>query len=175
MKKTILFIVFAICAMLTFSSCVSPAYAQGVEITECDGNVDINVIVRYGTPYYYEGSILYYMYDGFYYYPRLIDNHWRYYRYARPLPPPRHYHNGYHSGRYNPHRSSTYKNYPGHRNGGNIHHPNRPNRSMHSGGSINRHPRPSGNIHSRPSGGGMHSGHHQSGPRGGGSRMGGRR
>ena len=115
MKKTILFIVFAICAMLTFSSCVSPAYAQGVEITECDGNVDINVIVRYGTPYYYEGSLIYYLYDGFYYYPRLIDNHWRYYRYARPLPPPRHhYHSGDYSGRYNPHRSSTYKNYPGH-------------------------------------------------------------
>lgn len=161
MKKTILFIVFAICAMLTFSSCVSPAYAQGVEITECDGNVDINVIVRYGTPYYYEGSILYYMYDGFYYYPRLIDNHWRYYRYARPLPPPRHYHNGYHSGRYNPHRSSTYRNYPGHRNGGSIHHPNR-----HFGGSMNHHP--------RPSGGGMQGGHHPSGSHGG-SRMGGRR
>ena len=169
MKKTILFIVLAICAMLTFSSCVSPAYAQGVEITECDGNVDINVIVRYGTPYYYEGSILYYMYDGFYYYPRLIDNHWRYYRYARPVPPPRHYHNGYHRGRYNPHRSSTYKNYPGHRNGGNIHHPHRM-----SGGSMNRHLRPSGNIHSRPSGGGMHSGHHSSGSHGG-TRMGGRR
>lgn len=170
MKKTILFIVFAICAMLTFSSCVSPAYAQGVEITECDGNVDINVIVRYGTPYYYEGSFIYYLYDGFYYYPRLIDNHWRYYRYARPLPPPRHhYHGGYHSGRYNPHRSSTYRNYPGHRNGGNLHHPNR-----HFGGSMNHHPRPSGNIHSHPSGGGMQGGHHPSGSHGG-SRMGGRR
>ena len=168
MKKTILFIVLAICAMLTFSSCVSPAYAQGVEITECDGNVDINVIVRYGTPYYYEGSLIYYLYDGFYYYPRLIDNHWRYYRYARPLPPPRH-HNGYYSGRYNPHRSSTYKNYPGHRNGGNLHHPNR-----HFGESMNHHPRPSGNIHSRPSGGGMQGGHHPSGSHGG-SRMGGRR
>ena len=168
MKKTILFIVLAICAMLTFSSCVSPAYAQGVEVTECDGNVDINVIVRYGTPYYYEGSLIYYLYDGFYYYPRLIDNHWRYYRYARPLPPPRH-HNGYYSGRYNPHRSSTYKNYPGHRNGGNLHHPNR-----HFGGSMNHHPRPSGNIHSRPSGGGMQGGHHPSGSHGG-SRMGGRR
>ena len=162
MKKTILFIVFAICAMLTFSSCVSPAYAQGVEVTECDGNVDINVIVRYGTPYYYEGSLIYYLYDGFYYYPRLIDNHWRYYRYARPLPPPRHhYHSGYYSGRYNPHRSSTYKNYPGHRNGGNLHHPNR-----HFGGSMNHHP--------RPSGGGMQGGHHPSGSHGG-SRMGGRR
>ena len=168
MKKTILFIVLAICAMLTFSSCASPAYAQGVEVTECDGNVDINVIVRYGTPYYYEGSLIYYLYDGFYYYPRLIDNHWRYYRYARPLPPPRH-HNGYYSGRYNPHRSSTYKNYPGHRNGGNLHHPNR-----HFGGSMNHHPRPSGNIHSRPSGGGMQGGHHPSGSHGG-SRMGGRR
>lgn len=86
MKKFIFGLILFFVSMFSFTSCVSTAYAQG-EVY--DDNVDVSVVVRYGTPYYYNGSILYYMYDGFYYYPYVRNNHYYYYRYTRPLPPPR--------------------------------------------------------------------------------------
>ena len=44
---------------------------------------DPAVIVRYGTPYYYGGSLSYYYYNGMYYYPY----NGYYYPYNKPLPP----------------------------------------------------------------------------------------
>lgn len=32
--------------------------------------------MHYGTPYYYNGSILYYVYKDLYYYPFYYNNHW---------------------------------------------------------------------------------------------------
>ena len=90
MKKIFLSLIFSIGILFSMSSCISSAYAQDV-IVEDDGvGVSMGVVVRYGTPYYFEGSILYYLYNGWYYYPYLTGNGYYFYRYSRPLPPPRH-------------------------------------------------------------------------------------
>ena len=48
-------------------------------------NIDINLIVRNGTPYYYNGYLNYYYYRGLYYYP-IYYNNYRYFRaYHRPF------------------------------------------------------------------------------------------
>ena len=89
MKKFILSLLFGITILFSTSSCVTGAYGQDVVISGSNGDVDVSVVVRYGTPYYFEGSILYYLYDGWYYYPYLHNNYYYHYRYSRPLPPPR--------------------------------------------------------------------------------------
>ena len=85
MKKFLFGLVICIGVMCSMSSCVTPAYSQDVVITESDGNVDISYVIRYGTPYYFEGSLLYYLYNGWYYYPYYMNNRWYYYRYDRPF------------------------------------------------------------------------------------------
>lgn len=158
MKKFLFFIVLGIGTLFSLSSCVTPAYSQDVVVT--DDNVDINIVVRYGTPYYYEGSLLYILYNGYYYYPRYISNNWRYYRYSRPLPPPRRHdihHGGYHPRHdvhHGGHHSSTYRTPP-------------PPRRNPNSGINHRPPQNRGGFSGRPQNhGGMHHG---------GARMGGRR
>lgn len=96
MKRFLLGLVFGLGVMFSMSSCVTPAYSQDVVITESDGSVDISYVIRYGTPYYFEGSLLYYLYDGWYYYPYYMNNRWYYYRYDRPFAT-------YHGYRFRPH------------------------------------------------------------------------
>ena len=86
MKKylTILFIGL-ICMLCT--SCVTSTYA---ETSVCDE--DIQIVIRYGTPYYYGSTLAYYIYDGYYFYPYRYNNSWRFHRYSKPLPPPRYHH-----------------------------------------------------------------------------------
>ena len=81
MKKIISFILgLVMCISLT--SCVSTAYAQA------DDDVDVNVVVTYGTPYYNEsGLLLYYIFRDLYYYPYYYSNRWYFRHYTRPLPP----------------------------------------------------------------------------------------
>ena len=45
------------------------------------------VVVRYGTPYYYDNNLTYYRYNGWYYYPYYRDRVLYYHRYERPIPP----------------------------------------------------------------------------------------
>lgn len=45
------------------------------------------VIVRYGTPYYYDNILTYYHYNGWYYYPYYRDRTMYYHRFTKPLPP----------------------------------------------------------------------------------------
>lgn len=83
MKK----IIFALLtALITFTSCMSYAYAQSDEIYASEEENNITVVIKYGTPYYLDGTLLYYLYDGWYYYPYYYNNYWYYYRYVRPLP-----------------------------------------------------------------------------------------
>lgn len=46
-----------------------------------------DVIIRYGTPYYYDNTLTYYHYNGWYYYPYYRDRIMYYHRYQRPIPP----------------------------------------------------------------------------------------
>lgn len=43
-------------------------------------NIDIRLVITYGTPYYYHGYLNYYYYNGLYYYPFYYNNLW----YFRP-------------------------------------------------------------------------------------------
>ena len=73
-------------------------------------NVDFNVIIRYGHPYYYEGSLLYYVYNGLYYYPFYYNNYWYVRAYRRP------FNHLYYRPYFRPHRYD-YKFAPGHHRG----------------------------------------------------------
>lgn len=92
MKKIIYMLAFSIMLLFTVS-CSFETYAttQDDMYIETDvdiihSNVDFNVVFRYGTPYYYNGSILYYLYNGIYYYPYYYDNYWYLRAYRRPFP-----------------------------------------------------------------------------------------
>lgn len=128
MKKLLFCILTSLC--LLFSSCITSTYAE----TEV-GNEDITVVIRYGTPYYYNGALVYYLYNGYYFYPYTYRNHIYYHRYNRPLPPPRRH--GYTQPRpiYRGHGNTvtrppiTPRNNPNHNNGRNNN-----NRGSHFGG-----------------------------------------
>ena len=83
--KKIIGILAALMMCLTLSSCVTAAQAQVDGVY--DDNVDISVVVNYGTPYYnVDGLILYYIYRDMYYYPYYYHNRYYLHRYHRPLP-----------------------------------------------------------------------------------------
>lgn len=160
MKRMVLNLLLGFSILFSASSCVTDAYAQDVVISETGGNVDISLVIRYGTPCYFEGSILYYLYDGWYYYPYLYNNYYYYYRYARPLPyhrfTPGYYDRPYfryhreHKHHYNHHRgygstrSSTFHHHPnGHNPNLNNHHPhNRQGSTFGRQGGTFSQPRP---------------------------------
>lgn len=48
-------------------------------------NIDINLIVTYGTPYYYNDYLNYYYYRGLYYYPIFYHNYWYFRPYYHPF------------------------------------------------------------------------------------------
>lgn len=81
MKPTLL-ATLAACA-LSLSSC-SAVYAggeYGYEQYEYAGNNSVSIVIQYGTPYYYQGHLWYYYYNGLYYYPFYYDGYW----YLRPF------------------------------------------------------------------------------------------
>ena len=91
MKKLFMFII-GLMMVFSFSSCVGYTYATTqddiyveAETDVVRSNVDFNIVIRYGTPYYYEGSLLYYLYEGLYYYPFYYDNYWYVRAYRRPF------------------------------------------------------------------------------------------
>jgi len=93
MKKYFYIFIISLVMAFSFSSC---EVAYGYATTQDDiyyeaqadmvrSDVDFNIVIRYGTPYYYEGSLLYYFYDGLYYYPFYYDNYWYVRAYRRPF------------------------------------------------------------------------------------------
>lgn len=87
-------------------------------------NVDFNIIIRYGRPYYYEGSLLYYVYNDLYYYPFYYNNYWYVRAYRRP------FNHLYYRPYFRPHRYD-YKFAPGqHRGFDRPHNPPRPRLSV---------------------------------------------
>ena len=79
--------------LFSLNSCVGASFATTqddmyieTDVDIVQSTVDFNVVFRYGTPYYYNGSILYYLYNGIYYYPYFYDNYWYLRAYRRPFP-----------------------------------------------------------------------------------------
>ena len=91
MKKIILILSIILCS---FSSCIfsTEEYATTQDDVYVETSVDVvrstidyNLVIRFGTPYYYNGSLLYYLYDGLYYYPYYYNNYWYFRTYRRPF------------------------------------------------------------------------------------------
>ncbi len=74
------------CSVTNYPTTQDDIYTE-VSIDEVDiTGMDMNVVIRYGRPHYYSGSILYYLYDGIYYYPYYYNNYWYFRAYRRPFP-----------------------------------------------------------------------------------------
>lgn len=85
---------FLVCLMMLFSlnSCVVSSYATTqddiyteTEVDVVRSNVSFDVIIQYGTPYYRDGVLLYYLYRDIYYYPFYYNNYWYVRAYRRPF------------------------------------------------------------------------------------------
>ena len=137
--KKIIGILVALMMCFTLTSCVTTAQAQVDGVYD---DVDVSVIVTYGTPYYNaEGLLMYYIYRDLYYYPYIHNNRYYFHRYHRPLPPHR-------IGIHKPiprdfyhHQPKPYRPHISQPNRG-IHHNHRPNvqpRSHHNIGGGNHH------------------------------------
>ena len=170
MMKTLRLILVTLILGLSLTSCTIAAYPTTqddiyTEVSVDEVNIagtDMNVVIRYGTPYYYSGSLLYYLYNGIYYYPYYYDNYWYFRAYRRPFPyinyrpyfRPHRYDYRFHSG-YVGHRSWHRNNTPhGNYNRPNRHHPRpdarpsirrpdirpngRPSNPVRGGSTINR-------------------------------------
>lgn len=91
MKKLIKKLLIACVLVFSLQSCVVSGYAQDsmydddVAISTEVSNTDVSLIVRFGTPYYYNNRILYYLYNGIYYYPFYYDNYWYFRPYRYPI------------------------------------------------------------------------------------------
>lgn len=99
MKKLILSIIMALFMTMSFSSCTVQSYATTQDDIYAEARADIvsptvefAVILQHGKPYYHNGSLLYYLYDGLYYYPYWYGNQWYVRCYRKPfthlMPPP---------------------------------------------------------------------------------------
>ena len=148
MKKIIIFIL-GLMMCFTLSSCVTTAQAQ---VDDMYDDVDISVVVIYGTPYYNaEGLLLYYIYRDMFYYPYYYNNRYYFHRYSRPLPP------HIYRDRYRPIPRGNFR----HHGQPNINHNPRPNNGVKPNGNGHKPnvTRPNTNINrggNRPTIGGNH-------------------
>ena len=101
MRRKFMTILIYLIMLLSFSSCITSAdtYPQNDayienEIDVIRPNASINTIFRYGTPYYIDGRVSYYIYKNVYYYPYYYGDYW----YVRAYRYPVNYHN------FRPHR-----------------------------------------------------------------------
>lgn len=92
MKKTILTFIVELMMMFSLGSCGTVVYATTQDDIYVEtvtyvvrSTADYNIVIRYGTPYYYNGSLLYYLYNDLYYYPFYYDNYWYMRAYRRPF------------------------------------------------------------------------------------------
>ena len=112
--KKILFTLILSVVMISIQSCTT-TYAAGYDQYDeeyvISDNADVNIIITYGTPYYYEGKLWYYLYNGLYYYPFHYNGYW----YFRPYGTLyswnwyhyhyRHFTPNYHDYRFRPHHN----------------------------------------------------------------------
>lgn len=90
MKNKILSLICLICLSLVISSCDTAYYGvssnpQYNDEEVLNNKINYNIIVQYGTPYYYDGYLNYYFYEGLYHYPVYYNNYWYFRTYRRPF------------------------------------------------------------------------------------------
>ena len=76
MKKIMMFFVIMVITIATFTSCytTSTAVVSSVEaVDDIYNNIDYTFIVTNGQPFYVDGRINYYFYNGIYYYPYIYN------------------------------------------------------------------------------------------------------
>lgn len=152
--------------MLSLGSCGTLEYTDDYGyVSEYSSSYDVNIILTYGTPYYYNGYLWYILYNDLYYYPFYYNHYWYFRPYPRIYPYGydfrfRPHHNDY---RFRPHhRDWNHQGHlnPGHRphnNHGYNHNPGRKPDYPRSEGTINNgrprpdHPRGGNVTPSRPS------------------------
>ena len=91
MKKFYVFLIGLMMA-LSLSSCGTYTYVTTQDDIYVETDVDIvrsdvsfDIIIRYGTPFYRDGILLYYLYNDLYYYPYYYNNYWYVRAYRRPF------------------------------------------------------------------------------------------
>ena len=129
--KKLLTALMVIVLSLTQMSCVSGIYAQDdmypiEEVDAVRSNVNIEMVIRYGTPFIVDGLVQYYLYEGLYYYPYYLRNYFYYRvyraplyyypRYWRPVPRAYWFRNGnfYRPQRYDRHHFEVVRHQPNH-------------------------------------------------------------
>ena len=92
MKRKLLTFLMAFFIMFAISSCEVYTYATTQDDIHVEADVDVvrsnvsfDVIIQYGTPYYRDGILLYYLYRDIYYYPFYYNNYWYVRAYRRPF------------------------------------------------------------------------------------------
>lgn len=93
MKKLIFNLIFGLMIIFSFSSCGTAMYTTTQEDIYVEAqtdvvrqsNIDFNIVIRYGTPYYYNRTLLYYLYNNLYYYPFYYNNYWYVRVYRKPF------------------------------------------------------------------------------------------
>ena len=160
MKKLFVFLV-GLVAVFTLTSCVSTAYAQSDDVYTSE-NVNVKMVITYGTPFIVDDMIMYYVYNGCYYYPYWTNGMYclhvyrypitmdYYRRYYRPVPRDFYRHHRYNptprrhrlDGHYYQHNDRTHHSdrphtigRPNHNHNGNM---NRPSTPHHNGGHMDR-------------------------------------
>lgn len=73
------------CSTPISASVQDDMYIESYENVVVRSDVDFSIVIRYGTPYYFNGSLLYYLYNGLYYYPYFYDNYWYVRAYRKPF------------------------------------------------------------------------------------------
>jgi hypothetical protein len=91
MKKLFIFLI-GLMIMFSLNSCDTYNYATTqddiyveTEVDVVRSNVSFDVIIQYGTPYYRDNVLLYYLYRDIYYYPFYYNNYWYVRAYRRPF------------------------------------------------------------------------------------------
>lgn len=91
MKKFYIFLI-GLMMMFSLNSCETYTYATTqddiyveAEVDVVRSNVSFDVIIQYGTPFYRDGVLLYYLYRDIYYYPFYYNNYWYVRAYRRPF------------------------------------------------------------------------------------------
>ena len=72
------------CETYTYATTQDDIYVE-TEVDVVRSNVSFDVIIQYGTPFYRDGVLLYYLYRDIYYYPFYYNNYWYVRAYRRPF------------------------------------------------------------------------------------------